>query len=139
MKIQKATDYAIRVLSYLSSHDSSGDLLTAQMISEAVGVTHPFFIKIANQLKQQGLLNTVQGRHGGYQLARRGEMISVYDVFVAIEGELSITNCQKCGEPGVQNIVSCVAHSYFKEMQKMMVETMSSKKISEFHTKKVCA
>ena len=135
MKFQKATDYAIRVLSYLHSHNSRDDLLTAQMISEAVGMTYPFFLKIANQLKHQGLIITAQGRYGGYRLARRGNKISVYDVFVAIEGELRITNCPK----DEHSAAPCAVHGYFEEMQNMMVAAMSSKKISEFAVKKVCA
>jgi len=93
MKIQISTDYAIRILQYL--HEDKGGLHTAMHIAEIVGITYPFFIKIANMLKKKRLLYSVQGRNGGYRLGRPAHKISIYDVFLAIEGELQISPCLK--------------------------------------------
>ena len=93
MQIQISTDYALRILLYLQ--ENRGELQTATTISEAIGVTYPFFIKLACQLKKHGLVNAMCGRNGGYALGKPACEISVYDVFLAIEGEVQISRCFK--------------------------------------------
>ena len=131
MQLQISTDYAIRILQYL--HKNNDDLPTAMTISQSIGITYPFFIKIANQLKQKGLLSAVQGRNGGYRLARPAHQISIYDVFLSIEGQLQINRClqkdQHCsrGDKG-----DCLMHGFFRSLQEMLVEEMSGKNIADF-------
>ena len=129
MKVQISTDRAIRILQYL--HVNTGEVATAMTISQAVGVTYPFFIKIANQLKQNGLIGTVQGRHGGYQLAKSAEEISVYDVFLSTQGELKISNCLREDQHCKQGAVShCRIHDFFCSLQDKMIEAMKKENIA---------
>ena len=131
MQVQAATDYAIRILNYLHSHDK--ELPTAMTISQATGVSYPFFTKVASQLKQSGLLDTVQGRNGGFILARPATEISIYDVFQAIEGKLYIKRCLKdkrfCNKDTTS---SCSAHDYFLALQNDIIVNMSRKYIADF-------
>jgi len=131
MKFQISTDYAIRILLYL--HESpKGELPTAMSIAKAMGITYPFFIKVAHQLKQKGLLDTVQGRNGGYMLARPGGEISLYDVFLAIEGKLQINRCLEEDEFCSRDAVgACPIHDYLEELQASMVARMSKKYIAD--------
>ena len=133
MQVQISTDYAIRILQYLHKHKE--DLPTAMTISQSIGITYPFFIKIANQLKQKGLLSAVQGRNGGYRLARPAHQISVYDVFHSIEGDLQINRCLQpdthCSRgEGVRD--ECHLHKFFHGLQERIIEDMTQKNISEF-------
>ena len=131
MQIQASTDYALRILQYLDQHKN--ELPTAMTISKAVGITYPFFIKIATQLKQSGLLYAVQGRNGGYSLNKPATEINIYDVFLAIEGPLEINRCLK--EDGVcprNEDGDCKFHIFFGDVQASIIETMSSKVIADF-------
>ena len=132
MQFQVSTDYAIRILHYLHTNKA---LTTAQDISVAVGVTYPFFIKIANQLKKEGLLTTVQGRHGGYLLAKPADQINLYDVFVAIEGEMALNRClqtdQRCNRNEEEH---CALHSYFSKVQATLISHLANAFISDFDT-----
>jgi len=134
MEIQKSTGYAIRILNYLHNHHFGGEAPTAQFVSEALGMSYPSFIRVASQLKQGGLLTSVQGRHGGYQIAKSGDEISMYDVLRAIEGELHISPCLKKGYQNGKN-AQCTIHDYFKTVQEELVRVMSDKKISDFGCK----
>ena len=131
MQLQVSTDYAVRILQHLHIHRA--ELATAKTISDAIGVTYSFFIKIANQLKKHGLLHTVQGRKGGYMLARPASEISLYDIFLAIEGKLQINRClrddQYCSRDAVGK---CPVHDYLFALQNDMIALLSSKYISEF-------
>ena len=133
MQVQISTDYAIRILQYLHRHKE--DLPTAMTISQSIGITYPFFIKIANQLKQKGLLSAVQGRNGGYRLARPAHQISIYDVFLSIEGTLQINRCLQEGQHcsrGESARDSCHLHGFFRDLQGKLIEEMSNKNIADF-------
>ena len=131
MQIQVSTDYALRILHYLDKHQD--ELPTAMTISQAVGLTYPFFIKIATRLKQSDLLYAVQGRNGGYKLNRKASEISIYDVFLAIEGPLEVNRCLKENANCSRNDQNqCKFHCFFANLQADMVAAMSSKVISDF-------
>ena len=131
MQIQVATDYAIRIVQYLHIHRK--DVSTATTISQSTGVSYSFFLKIANLLKQHGLLETVQGRNGGFMLAKPAVEISIYDIFLAIEGELQLNRCLKddkfCSRDAIGN---CLVHDYLSILQDSIIETMSCKYIADF-------
>jgi len=102
-------------------------------ISQAVGITYPFFIKIASQLKQKGLVITAQGRNGGYKLARPAQEISLYDVFLAIEGELKLNRClHKDGYCSRNAVDTCLLHDYFYALQEDLIASLSGKYIADF-------
>ena len=131
MQLQAATEYAIRIVSYLHTHNN--ELSTAMAISKGTDVTYPFLIKIANTLKQSGLLSTVQGRDGGYMLAKPADEISIYDIFLAIEGELKLKSCLKnkrsCNR-GAQG--KCSTRDYFLLLQNSIIKSMSGQYIADF-------
>jgi len=123
----------MRILQHLHFHREK--LPTAKTIAQAVGVTYPFFIKLANLLKHKGLIHTAQGRNGGYQLARPAEEISLYDVYLAVEGDLRLNRClgadKFCSRDAVEK---CSLHRFFKTLQENLIAELSSKSIADFHT-----
>jgi len=132
MQLQKSTDYAIRVLLYLSNYRTSvHNMPTAKMISKEVGLSHPFFIKIASQLKRHGLIDTVQGPYGGYLLAKPAHEISLYDVVLAMEGELFVLHCLEEGAICSRKGVRCTVQDYFGNVQKTLIDALVSKNIAD--------
>jgi len=132
MKIQLSTGYAIRILRYLHGNAQTGEVFTAQQIAEAVGMTYPFFIKIANQLKKAELIRSIQGRNGGYMIAKHGDKISIYDVFLAIEGRLNIHHYTQKYETGNRKGTGCPLYHYFGQMQENIIRMMTNQKIADF-------
>ena len=134
MKFQKSTGYAIQILHYLHNYTYKGtykgDMATAQMISQSIGITYPFFIKIANQLRQKNLVSSVQGRYGGYQLGKSAHEISVYDVFLAVEGDLKIPHSLKA--QGYQVGEDCALQEYYTEVREALVAKLAGKSIADF-------
>jgi len=128
MKIQVSIDYAIRILQYL--HANEEDLPTATTVSQSIGITYPFFIKIAHMLKRNGLVTTVQGRNGGYQLAKPASQISFYDVYLATEGDLQLTRCLREGSNCNRGAESkCRLRGFISGLQEDLISKMSQKSI----------
>jgi len=113
------------MLQYLHLH--SKEVPSATTISHSIDVTYPFVIRIASDLKKHGLLTAVQGRSGGYRLAKPATEISVYDVFLAIEGDLQIFRCLK----DEQCYSKCSTHDYLLALQSDMATLLSRKYVAD--------
>jgi len=125
MRLSRSTEYAIRILHYLYNYEDKDELVTAHMLAQATGITYPVTIKIANQLLGKGHIKSVQGRRGGYRIAKRDGDISIYDVVLAVEGDIQISPT-----PGIE--ARCSMQSYFNQVQKVVVDTLSSQYVADF-------
>ena len=130
VKIQNATDHAIRILQYL--HMNKEEICAATTIAEANGMTYSLFTKIASQLKKDNLLYAEQGRKGGYRLGRSANLISVYDVFLCIEGELSLSRCFQADYICKQgDLGHCRLRNLLSGMQTYLIEQMAQQSIGD--------
>ena len=130
MRFELSTDYAIRTLRLL--HTREGEALTAMELAMAVDTTYPIFMKIANKLRDAGLLKTVQGRGGGYVLGRPAREISIYDVLLCIEGELRLNHCIETGDLCSHGErVRCKLHSMLYGIQDDLVNKLSNLSIAD--------
>ena len=131
MKIQVSTDYATQILQYL--HRNRGEVHTATSIVAFMNISYPLFTKIANQLKKGNFLSSVQGRNGGYQLAKPAEEISFYDVFLCMEGDLSLRHCLKKGGKPCRNgeLHTCKMQGFFRSVQEKIIADMSNLYIAD--------
>lgn len=132
MHFQIATDYAIRIVYYLAKHPN--ELPTAMSIADAMGITYPFFIKVANKLKHSGVINAVQGRNGGYFIDRNASEISLYEIIFAIEGDMEIIRCLQednyCSRGPKEECGFC---HIFEKLQDDIINSLSNIYISELN------
>jgi Rrf2 family protein len=71
---------------HLAARHGAGDPAPIREIAEAFGIPQRFLVQILLQLKNAGLVASVRGTTGGYQLARPPEEISLAQVVAVIEG-----------------------------------------------------
>ena len=91
MKFSKLTDYSVLILTELSKSD--GDSLAASALAKKSNVPEPTVSKVLKILSRAGLVKAQRGAQGGYVLSRDISAISVFDVLIAIEGPLTMTEC----------------------------------------------
>jgi FeS assembly SUF system regulator len=91
LRIGKLTDYATVILANLAADRSR--LLTAGTLSERTHIAAPTVAKLLKQMHRSGLVNSMRGTHGGYQLAREPENISAAAILDALEGPIALTEC----------------------------------------------
>ena len=120
MQLTRHTDYALRLLMYLTDlgeeRTSIAEVADAQMISR----TH--LMKIANELAHSGFIEAVRGRSGGIRLARPPEEINLGEVVRAMEPGCGLVDCtgcrliRRCNLPGIfdqaQNAFHAVLAKY---------------------------
>ena len=66
------------------------------------------------RLRKQGLVSSVRGPGGGYQLGKPAEQISVSDVISAVDESVDATRCQ--GKSDCQGGAKCLTHSLWSDL-----------------------
>jgi FeS assembly SUF system regulator len=89
LRISRLTDYATLILASLGD----GGLSSAAEISVRTRIGLPTVSKLLKQLQHAGLVRSVRGAHGGYQLARAAGLISAAEIIDAVEGPVALTEC----------------------------------------------
>jgi Rrf2 family cysteine metabolism transcriptional repressor len=85
MRISAKAEYACVAMLELAAGHRAPQPLRIKAIAEAHGIPQRFLVQILLQLKTAGLVASVRGAAGGYQLARPPEKISLADVIMAID------------------------------------------------------
>lgn len=91
MRLTDYTDYALRVLLYLSVRPAG--LSTIQEISDAYGVSKNHLMKIVQHLGELGWVETVRGRNGGLRLAEHSHALTVGEIVRKTENDFAIVGC----------------------------------------------
>lgn len=78
--------YAILLLNMLPDKA----VLPGEAISQQLGTSPTYFQKLLRKLVSAGLITSVPGVKGGFKLNKKPENISVFDIYVAIEGQQSL-------------------------------------------------
>jgi Rrf2 family protein len=83
---------AIRALTTLAAEEK-GSVVMAGKLAGRESVSAPALSKTLQQLARKGLLQSVQGRGGGFVLARSPRDITVAEIVDAMEGAAGASRC----------------------------------------------
>jgi Rrf2 family protein len=92
LKINRQTDYAVRVLLALAKQ-GEGARLSSSEIQREMLIPIALMPRIVAQLARAGLVNTFPGREGGLMLPRSAAEITLRDVVEAFEGPILLSEC----------------------------------------------
>lgn len=91
MRLSTKGKYGLYAMFYLAQHEGEGPQ-PLKAVAE-VGVPEDYLEQLLAQLRRQGLVTTVRGAQGGYQLAKTSQEITVGDIINATEGPVNISDC----------------------------------------------
>ena len=90
MRLTAQEEYGLRCL--LQVAREQGGALTTPQLAEREGLTPAYVHKLMRLLRRGGLVKSVRGRKGGYQLARPAEQITLAAALVSLGGSLYSTD-----------------------------------------------
>ena len=126
LKINRQTDYAVRVVLALARQGPGAKRSTAEIQQEML-VPKAFMSRIVAQLARAGLLNTFPGRDGGLMLPRPASQITLKDIVEAFEGPILLSQClQVKGEDDCPFQVNCPVRPKWGRVQVAMLREMAS-------------
>jgi Rrf2 family nitric oxide-sensitive transcriptional repressor len=91
MQLTAHTDYALRVLIYLTFNTDK--LVTITELAEFFGISRNHLVKVVHKLGVRGFVQTVRGKGGGIRLSRPAREISVGSVVREVEGHFQMAEC----------------------------------------------
>lgn len=92
MQLTHYTDYALRVLIYLSLQEKD-QRVTINDISEHFEIPRNHLVKVVHRLGQLHYIKTVRGKNGGITLAEHANTLRIGDVVRNMEAKLDIVDC----------------------------------------------
>ncbi len=129
MKLSTRGKYGLYAMYYLAAHAGEGPQ-TLQNIS-TVGVPKQYLEQILGNLRRAGLVSTVRGAQGGYQMAQSPEETSLRDIIDAVEGPIELSECagaentcQRSGTCPVRWVWQRVTDSINAELEKIHLSDM---------------
>ena len=72
-------------MSYIAQNYRTGSPITIISIAEKLGISKIYLEQVFSLLKRAGLVTSIKGAQGGYQLVQAPAAITVYDILGAIE------------------------------------------------------
>jgi Rrf2 family protein len=107
VRISAKAEYACIAMLELAAAYAEGQPVRVKAIAEAHGIPQRFLVQILLQLKSGGLVQSLRGALGGYQLARPPEKITLAHIINAVDHEPAVrpTRIPLRPSPAVQAIL----------------------------------
>jgi len=129
MRLTRATEYAYRALRFLAARKEER-WFSIQEIAQAEEMPVQFLAKVMQHLTQAGLVHSACGKTGGYRLGRPASQVKMADVFLAMEGPLSVNVClmypTEC-----KFVEQCKVHNVWQEMQDAILDVLNRHTLEE--------
>jgi Rrf2 family protein len=108
----KACEYAIKTMIYIRANQESGKRVGLREISSQIKSPEAFTAKILQQLVKGGLLVSLRGPQGGFEISQSNAEISLMDVVRIFDGDGMIRNCV-LGLESCSSEHPCAVHGHF--------------------------
>lgn len=92
MRFSIGVEYALHCLLYMTNIPN-GKTVGIRDLATYQGVSETYLSKVFTRMKKSGIVKSVPGVNGGYELLREPEDISFWDVVEAVEGTEPLFQC----------------------------------------------
>lgn len=86
----QTVEYALRAVVYLADE---GAARTTPQIAAVTKVKAPYLAKVLQNLHRAGIVRSLRGLHGGFELARDPAELTIWDVVQSVDPIRRITTC----------------------------------------------
>jgi Rrf2 family protein len=128
----KTTSYGIRALAYIASQPER--LCGLQEIAEHEHIPPAYLRKILGELRRHRLLRSVKGIHGGYELGRAPQAITLWEVFTLLEPDPYVDQCLLGNRVCSPDSSSCVFHDEWQKVRTDLVSLLETRTIFDAAT-----
>ena len=127
MKLSTKSRYALRIILQMALDNISGRQLSqGRQIAEKQGITEPYLEQIMIPLKRGGIVGTVRGCNGGYELLKPPQEISVLEIIELFEGRIVLADCNINRKNGCKRIPICPTTAVWEELSSSFREKAAS-------------
>ncbi|HHF3661693.1 TPA: Fe-S cluster assembly transcriptional regulator IscR [Haemophilus influenzae] len=113
MKLTSKGRYAVTAVLDIALNADGGPVSLAD-ISERQHISLSYLEQLFAKLHKDGLVKSVRGPGGGYQLGLPSEQISVGMIIAAVNENIHVTKC--LGRENCKNGVECLTHELWEDL-----------------------
>ena len=132
MKLSTKSRYGLRILVQISLENLHGKKLAqGRVVAAKQDITDAYMEQIMIPLKQGGIIGTVRGCNGGYELRKSPEDITVLEVIELFEGPVNLadcsgenTRCKRMEQCFTTHVWQYLSDSFRKEAEKITLASI---------------
>jgi len=125
--------YAVTAMLDLAMHTGKGPTALAD-IARRQGISLSYLEQLFARLRRRGLVSSVRGPGGGYNLARDGAGIHIAEVIAAVDEHLDTTRCGGAGD--CQNGGTCLTHDLWQDLSDRIYDYLSHVSLKDLMDRK---
>ncbi len=122
MKLTTKGRYAVTAMLDLALHYQQG-AVTLSDIARRQGISLSYLEQLFAKLRRSGLVDSVRGPGGGYNLALQPAKISIAEIVIAINENIDATRCG--GEKNCHGDERCLTHYLWEDLSERIHEFLS--------------
>jgi Rrf2 family iron-sulfur cluster assembly transcriptional regulator len=122
MRLTAKGRYAVTAMLDLAVHREHGPISLAD-ISDRQGISLSYLEQLFAKLRRNGLVKSVRGPGGGYQLSRDDSKIFVAQIIDSVDENVDATRCQ--GKSDCQNGETCLTHELWSDLSEQIHQFLS--------------
>jgi len=120
LKFSKKLEYALISIFEMSDRNGDGPVTTKE-ISKRYHIPQEILGKVLQALAKNGIITSLQGVKGGYELEKKLKDLNIIEIVEAVEGPVSLTACISHDLCGCEQLIRCNIRSPMEMIQKELV------------------
>ncbi len=129
LRVSTRGEYGVRLMVYLA-RNFGGDPCSLTEISQSEGLElqQQYLEQLVRSLRQQGLVDSTRGAHGGYRLAKAPEEMRMSEILRALEGPIAPMICATEGTMDVicERLDGCSTHFLWAKVRDAVTTALDS-------------
>ncbi|HYH02007.1 MAG TPA: Rrf2 family transcriptional regulator [Bacillota bacterium] len=110
--------YGLRALTDMALHAAEGPV-ALRVVAERQNISESYLEQVFTILRKSGLVRSIRGAQGGYELSRPPKEITVGEILRILEGPIVPVHCVDSSnpKPECENEKSCITRPFWEELR----------------------
>ena len=134
MRLTTKGRFAVTAMIDLAMRNGNGPVTLAD-ISERQKISLSYLEQLFGKLRRRGLVSSVRGPGGGYNLAQATQNMSVADIITAVDEPIDATQCG--GKENCRDEQKCITHDLWTDLNRHIFDYLGAVKLSELVAKQL--
>lgn len=128
MKLTSKGRYAVTAILDIALNSEKGPVNLSD-VSERQNISLSYLEQLFAKLRRQGVVKSVRGPGGGYQLGMPANQISIGMIISAVNENITVTKCQ--GKGNCQGGSKCLTHSLWQNLSQRIEDFLNEITVAE--------
>ena len=113
--------FALRVMIDLAEHQAER-YVPLKEVAARQDISEKYLENILKVLVQNGFLEGLRGKGGGYRLTRSPDQYTVAEILLLTEGSLAPVSCLTPGAPACERMANCRTYTMWKGLNDLIAD-----------------